>query len=293
MPFDVSAGALGARLIPEGSAAAERWPFEWRLHWTLRIAVAMCFVGHGAFGIIIKPEWVPYFGVVGIPREWAFALMPVVGSVDILLGLVALVSPRPIVLMYMAVWGLWTALLRPLSGDVIWETLERAGNYGVPLAFLLAAGPFHSLRAWLTRAGAADWLGRIEVREPRPTALWTLERVLRWTTALLLIGHGALGALEQKPLLERLWGSIGVGPWAVPVAGWLEVALGVLVLFRPSVPLLAFVALWKVVTEMLFPAAGFAIWEFIERGGSYAAPVALALVLVRIDRHITNQRGSS
>jgi hypothetical protein len=26
----------------------------------------------------------------------------------------------------MAVWGLWTALLRPLSGEPFWETIERA-----------------------------------------------------------------------------------------------------------------------------------------------------------------------
>ena len=293
MPPDVSAGALGARLIPEDTAAVERWSFERRLHWTLRIAVAMCFVGHGAFGVITKAEWVPYFAVVGIPSDWAFAVMPVIGSVDILLGLAALISPRPIVLLYMAVWGLWTALLRPLSGDVIWETLERAGNYGVPLAFLLAAGPFTSLRDWLTRASPAAWIGRIEIRPSRPATLWTLERVLRWTTALLLIGHGALGALEQKALLERLWESSGAGPWIVPAAGWLEIALGVLVLLRPSIPLLAIVALWKVATELLFPLAGFPVWEFIERGGSYAAPIALALVLARIDRQITNRRGAS
>lgn len=38
-----------------------------RLLWLLRSAAAMCFIGHGAFGIITKEGWVPYFGVVGIP----------------------------------------------------------------------------------------------------------------------------------------------------------------------------------------------------------------------------------
>ncbi|MGQ0642327.1 MAG: hypothetical protein ACT4P6_16390 [Gemmatimonadaceae bacterium] len=40
----------------------------------------------------------------------------------------------------MAVWGLWTALLRPLSGEPFFDTIERAGNYGVPLALLLLSG---------------------------------------------------------------------------------------------------------------------------------------------------------
>ena len=45
--------------------------------------------------------------------------------------------------MYMAVWGLWTALLRPLSGEPWWETIERAPNYLVPLALLFVLSCFH------------------------------------------------------------------------------------------------------------------------------------------------------
>jgi hypothetical protein len=40
------------------------------------------------------------------------------------------------------------------------------------------------------------------------------------------------------------------------------------------------VAVWKVGVESLFVAAGASFWEIVERGGSYAAPVALAIVLV-------------
>lgn len=285
----VRSAATRALVFP---ADARTWPVEYRLHWVLRIAVAMCFVGHGAFGIITKAAWVPYFAVVGIPRDWAFALMPVIGAIDILLGLVVLVSPRPVVLLYMTVWALWTALLRPLSGDVIWETLERAGNYGVPLAFFVAAAPNVTLRPWLRRLSLATWVGRFEVTTLRPGTLWKIARILTWTTALLLIGHGALGAFDQKLLLAQLWGSIGVAPWIVPAAGWFEITLGGLVLVRPSVPLLSFVAAWKVTTELLFPVAGFPAWEFIERGGSYAAPIALAILIAHLDRQVADTRGS-
>jgi hypothetical protein len=51
------------------------------LWWTLRIGAALCFIGHGAFGIITKEAWVPFFGVVGLGRDAAFALMPVTGAV--------------------------------------------------------------------------------------------------------------------------------------------------------------------------------------------------------------------
>jgi hypothetical protein len=62
---------------------------------------------------------VPYFGVVGIDRTWAYWLMPWIGAMDVSLGLIMAVAPLPIVLLHLTVWGLWTAALRPLSGDVV------------------------------------------------------------------------------------------------------------------------------------------------------------------------------
>ena len=46
------------------------------LHWILRVACCMCYVGHGAFGIMTKVGWLPFFAVVGIPAETAWTLMP-------------------------------------------------------------------------------------------------------------------------------------------------------------------------------------------------------------------------
>src|SRR5262245_31620007 len=117
-------------------------------HWTLRIGTAMCFIGHGAFGIITKKAWVPYFAVVGIPEKWAWKLMPAVGITDITLGLVALFAPVRFFILYITLWCAWTAMLRPLAGESSWEAIERAGNYGVPLALLVLSGAPRSLRAW-------------------------------------------------------------------------------------------------------------------------------------------------
>jgi hypothetical protein len=41
---------------------------------------------------------------------------------------------------------------------------------------------------------------------------------------------------------------------------------------------LLFVFAWKLGTEVFRPLAGEPIWEFIERGGSYGAPLALAWI---------------
>ena len=260
----------------------------WAAYWTLRLGAVACFVGHGAFGIITKEAWVPYFALVGIPRDAAFALMPVVGTIDILVGLSVLFAPTRIALVYMAVWALWTALLRPLTGEPFAETLERAGNYGVPLAFLLMTAASNGGLFRRTLTANAD--GALEGRTLRAwfavrdrissSPLEYARRVLAIATSMLLLGHGLLAA-SGKPLLATHAAFAGLSPSALTLVGYAEIVAALLVLARPSVPLLFAIAAWKIGTEMLFPMTGAPIWEFIERGGSYAAPIALALMLQR------------
>src|SRR3954454_23682878 len=114
--------AAAAMLVP-GDAGRGRLAHALTLHWLLRLACVCEYLGHGAFGIITKAAWVPHYGVLGIPEAWAYRLMPVTGSVDIFLGLLVLLKPIRAALLYMAVWGLWTAMLRPLSGEPVWETI--------------------------------------------------------------------------------------------------------------------------------------------------------------------------
>lgn len=47
--------------------------------------------------------------------------MPLVGTVDIFLGLYSFFFPRRILFLYMAFLGFLTATLRPFSGEPIWE----------------------------------------------------------------------------------------------------------------------------------------------------------------------------
>jgi hypothetical protein len=252
-----------------------------RVHWILRIGAAACFVGHGAFGVITKAAWVPYFAVAGIPSDTAFALMPVVGTIDIAMGLAVLLSPRPFVLLYMAVWGLWTALLRPLAGEPVFETMERAGNYGVPLALLLLVG-------WPRR-----WRGWFRPSDGAPADRATIARVLQWTTGILLFGHGALAAITVKPLFATHYAALGLPGAIAPVLGYAEMAVALVVMVAPGPALLIAIAVWKVATEALFPLAGSPVWELIERGGSYAAPLALALLTTHRNDSHHSLRGNS
>src|SRR4051812_15370916 len=82
------------------------------LAWTLRIGAFMCFVGHGAFGILTKRAWLPYFGVANIGPDLAYRLMPIIGTVDIIVGTLTLICPIPAIAVWLTLWALWTALLR-------------------------------------------------------------------------------------------------------------------------------------------------------------------------------------
>ena len=121
-----------------------------RVQWILRVACAGEFVGHGAFGVMTKAAWVPYFAVAGIPPATAYVLMPLIGLVDISMGLLVLTRPVRGALLYMTVWGLWTATIRPLAGEPIWEFVERIPNWAIPLAFLCVRGFGRSRHEWLS-----------------------------------------------------------------------------------------------------------------------------------------------
>ena len=247
-----------------------------RLHWVLRVTVAMCFIGHGTWGVITKEGWLPFFQSQGIPDELAWTLMPMIGAVDILMGIAVVVKPRRIILMFMMTWALWTAILRPISGTPgTWEFWERAGNYLPPLMLLMLGGVF--------AMKAKDWFaGYVEppLTEDRLNIIHFLGRL---TIGLLLIGHGCFGAFVEKPMLIAHFASIGLPADLafIKAVGWFEISLGVVVLLAPLRPLLWLVLVWKVFTEFLYVTEGgwLNLLEFIERAGDYGVPLAMILIL--------------
>jgi hypothetical protein len=239
-------------------------------YWLLRLGAASCFIGHGAFGFITKAAWLPYFAVAGIPASWAWKLMPLIGAVDVLAAMAVLFAPRGAPLLYMALWASWTAVLRPLAGESVWEAVERAGNYGVPFALLVMTGIPRTLSD-LRRT-------RLDV-DVVDSAIARVCVILRCTTAALLFGHGALAALMGKATLVAHFAAVGLSPRALQVVGFVEMAAAIAVAMRPSIAPLILIAVWKIASESLWLVTGAPVWEFVERGGSYAAPLALAALL--------------
>jgi uncharacterized membrane protein YphA (DoxX/SURF4 family) len=245
------------------------------MHATLRIASAMCFIGHGAFGIITKPIWCNYFAVFGIGHDLAYRLMPVLGSVDILLGLSLLFYPTRAVLTWLVAWGAMTALLRPLSGESAGEFIERAGNYGAPLALLLLSG--------LQGSGFRRWWLRVDAYpQPDKARFNRVVLCLRVVVFLLLLGHGWLNWIEKKGLLTQ-YAALGFSnPAAVAHAvGIFEMISAVALLIKPVRPLLLVLLIWKIGTELFYPHHE--VFEWIERGGSYGSLLALWLALSYTD----------
>jgi hypothetical protein len=105
--------------------------------------------------------------------------------------------------------------------------------------------------------------------------------VLKWTTVLLLLGHGALGALTGKAVLTNQYATLGLPAAASSLVGWFEIGLAVVVAVRPSTGLLLGIVVWKLATESLWIVTGAPIWEMVERAGSFVAPLAMAALMRR------------
>ena len=240
------------------------------IHYTLRIAIAMCFIGHGVFGIITKAVWCNYFAVFGIGTSLSYDLMPVVGIIDIFLGVCMLAWPVKAIPGWLVIWGMLTAFLRPLSGEPFPEFLERAGNYGAPLALLLLSGMPGNFREWFARIKPNGKLSE--------TNIVNAINCLRVVIFLLFIGHGLLN-LEGKTGLLNQYRNLG---FSNPVGlgqgiGMFEIVMAIIVLIKPVRPLLVGLFVWKMGSELFYPS--YAVFEWVERGGSYGSILALWFAL--------------
>jgi hypothetical protein len=226
----------------------------------------MCLIGHGAFGIITKAVWCNYLAVFGIGQEMAYQLMPIIGSADILLGLSLLFYPVRAVALWLLVWGLATASMRPLSGEPFAELLERAGNFGAPLALLILCPPPGGFRAWFVKIQAPDSIS--------PAHLKRLKLALQLTAFLLLTGHGWLNLIEKKGLLAQ-YVSLGFSDVhaVARAAGIFEIAAALVVVLKPARPLIVLFLVWKMGSELFYPQ--WELFEWVERGGSYGTLLAL------------------
>lgn len=120
--------------------------------WVLRVAVAGEFIGHGVFALQLKESWLAWFPAFGISDpQTATTLLWLIGLMDVALAIIILIRPIRIALLWMVIWGFWTALVRPIVGEPIWDFVERWANWGAPLALLLLLGWPKNWKEWIWR----------------------------------------------------------------------------------------------------------------------------------------------
>lgn len=265
------------------------WPrdisMETAILWVLKAAVGLNMIFHGAWGLVGKEAWLPFFGFAGIGIESAILLQRLVGVMDVVLGVIVIFAPTRWALVWIIVWTVWTAALRPLTGSAWWYFLERSGNYGPPLAFFIYAGWGRSV---------ADWLKPIQSFTLTVNKIEAIKWVLRISISVQLIAHGLYGVIEGKQLLIGHFASVGLpGTWMDPesfliAVGWSEIALGALILLKPFRAVLVLVISWEVFVGLLFPISGlpqteqpqaFLIFRTLERFGDYAGPFGLLVLM--------------
>ncbi len=118
--------------------------------WILRIGVSGAFLGHGVFALMGKQSWIPYITAVGISDAAAQTLLPLIGMLDLVVAVLALLWPLRIVLVWATLWGFLTALIRPIAGDPVWDFVERTANFAAPLALLVVQGFPRSIAEFFT-----------------------------------------------------------------------------------------------------------------------------------------------
>jgi len=123
-----------------------------KIEWILRIAVAGEFAGHGVFALQGKKAWIDWIHqLTGAEISTAVTLLTLIGLADLLVALIVLVCPIRAVVLWATFWGFWTALVRPIVGEPIWDFVERWANWGAPLSLLLLLGWPKNWKEWFSR----------------------------------------------------------------------------------------------------------------------------------------------
>ena len=167
----VLGGEPFAHLAPLAHAARYGLPFAlviWTLGWwswseaVLRVSLAATFAVHGYEALqhhpgfidlvfLTKLEFESMFGLAEMPFEeaQARAILTAIGLLDLVLAALLLMVRWRAIAVYMAFWGLLTALSRMTAGGLEWwpEVGLRVSHFGGPLVLWLM---------WRKRAAAAE-----------------------------------------------------------------------------------------------------------------------------------------
>ena len=125
-----------------------------------RWGLALTFATHGWEAIESHPSFIDLIIVAGqrltvgdIPESFARNLLFVIGAIDLVCAVAVLWRPTRLLLVYMSLWGLISALSRvifnPANG--VYEALIRVSHAGVPILVILLSPLLAPKRSELAR----------------------------------------------------------------------------------------------------------------------------------------------
>ena len=97
----------------------------------------------------------------------------------------------------------------------------------------------------------------------------------------VFFGHGMVAINGNNAWLELLITAGFSKDYAIfllPIIGYLDMIIAVLVLFLPIKIVLIWAVIWAFSTALIRPLSGYPIWSFIERFGNWTVPLALLLL---------------
>lgn len=107
--------------------------------------------------------------------------------------------------------------------------------------------------------------------------------VLRIGVAGEFLGHGVFALQGKKDWVkwtEQLSGmDTALATQFIFLIGLFDIAVALIVLFKPLKPVLLWATFWGFWTALVRPLVGLPVWDFIERWANWAAPLALLLLL--------------
>ncbi|HEY6162646.1 MAG TPA: hypothetical protein VI112_15565 [Bacteroidia bacterium] len=106
----------------------------------LRAGICAMFLAHGMLALTGNENWVPLITSFGIGDHAAKLLLPAIGLMDVVVAWTIIVNPSRALILWTVAWPFLTALSRPISGQPIWEFIERTPNWVLPLVWLWMKG---------------------------------------------------------------------------------------------------------------------------------------------------------
>ncbi len=124
-----------------------------KTEWFLRVGLFALFIAHGVSALGGNEEWLEW---IMSATSWGAVLagkaLFLVGILDITVGLLLLVKPLRIVVLWAGLWTSWTAVMviLPFIGESVWEFVEKLINPAAAFALLYVKGIPDTWKGWFS-----------------------------------------------------------------------------------------------------------------------------------------------